>query len=66
MVDATYLGMAPEQLLGVRGVATRQVRHPLYSSERLKTRATHIQSCPGQRGKLQRGPVHRGVSCQPS
>jgi hypothetical protein len=44
----------------------RQVRLLLYSSERLKTRATHIQSCPGQPRKLQRGPFHRGVPCQPS
>jgi hypothetical protein len=53
-----------------------QVRHLIYSSERLKTRATHIQSClprhssatagPGQPRILQRGLFHRGVSCQPS
>jgi hypothetical protein len=34
------LELAPERLLGVRGLATRQVRHLIYSSERLKTRAT--------------------------
>ena len=60
------LSLAPEQLLGVHGLATRQVRHLMYSSERPKTRATHIQSCPGQPRKPQRGLFHRGVSCQPS
>jgi len=38
----------PEQLLGVRGLATRQVRLLLYSAERSNTRATHIQCCPRQ------------------
>ncbi len=40
--------MAPEQLLGVRGLATRQVRHLMYSSERSNAGATHIPRCPGQ------------------
>jgi len=48
MADATYFGMAPEQLLGVRGLATRQVRHRMYSSERANARADHIPRCPGQ------------------
>jgi hypothetical protein len=43
-----------------------QVRHLVYSSERLKTRATHIQSCPGQPQSLQPGLFHREASCQPS
>ncbi len=38
--------MIPVQLLGIRGLATRQVRLLLYSSERSNTRATHIQCCP--------------------
>jgi len=38
--------MIPVQLLGVRGLATRQVRLLLYTSERSNTRATHIQCCP--------------------
>src|ERR1035437_2408732 len=38
----------PNQLLGVQGLATRQVRPHIYSSERLNTRATHIPCCPGQ------------------
>jgi len=36
----------PNELLGVRGLATRQVRRLLYSSERSNTPATHIQCCP--------------------
>src|SRR5580765_4726273 len=43
MAEATYLKIVPEQLLGVRGLAMRQVRLLLYSAERSNTRATHIQ-----------------------
>src|SRR5580765_4238861 len=42
MAWATYFEMDPEQLLGVRGLATGQVRLLLYSSERSSRRATHI------------------------
>jgi hypothetical protein len=52
MAGATCLGLAPGQLLGVRGLATRQVRHLIYSSERLNTRATDILCCPDQPRKL--------------
>ena len=38
--------LAPDALLGVHGLAARQVRRLIYSSERLNTRATHIQCCP--------------------
>src|ERR1043166_5142483 len=48
MADATHLLLAPGRLLGVHGLATKAVHHLLYSSERLNTRATHIQYCPGQ------------------
>lgn len=38
-----------QQLLEVHGLATHwQVRPLIYSSERLNTRATYIQCCPGQ------------------
>lgn len=37
---------APDTLLGVHGLAARQVRLLVYSSERFNTRATHILCCP--------------------
>ena len=46
MAATTYVEMVPDELLGVRGVAARQVRLLLYSSERANTGATHIQCCP--------------------
>jgi hypothetical protein len=45
----TFRWRSRTQLLGVRGLATKwQVRLLMYSSERLNTRATHIQCCPRQ------------------
>jgi len=48
MAGATYSALAPGQLLGVRGLAIRQLRHLIYSSERSNAGATHIPPCPGQ------------------
>jgi hypothetical protein len=51
------LELAPGQLLGARGLATRQVRHLMYSSKRSNAGATHIPRCPGQ-------PPGRPKRCQ--
>ncbi len=58
MAGATHSALAPEQLLGVRGLATRQVRHRMYSSERANARAAHIPRCPGQ-------PLAEPKRCEP-
>ncbi len=62
--------MIPVQLLGVRGLATRQVRLLLYSSERSNTRATHIQCCPREPRESfadhQKFPANRVRSATPS
>ncbi len=41
---------AGNSFLEFAALQLRQVRHHIYSSERLNTRATHIQCCPGQPG----------------
>src|SRR6266705_3487966 len=47
---------AGNSFLEFAALQPRQVRHHIYSSERLNTRATHIQCCPGQpRGNFSAG-----------
>jgi len=60
------LGGASNSFLEFAALQRRQVRHLVYSSERPNTRATHIQCCPGQPGKVHCGLFHREFSRQPS